>query len=249
LARATCAKFHHRHAAAAKIDTLGERRRVTVRSWSPPLTGKFRKNHRRFGPRRIAPKSAGVADPARPFAKCAALVIDCPAMKLRLCTLVAFFTMFSAFASADPLKVGDPAPAVAGTTETGATLNLADAYAKQPYTLVYFFPKADTPGCTKQGCSLRDAYEQLTQQGVAVIGVSADGVAAQQAFKEKFHFPFTLLADPDKKVIEAFGVPTTMGLAKRQAFLIKSGKIVWADYKASTDKQAADVLAVLATQK
>ena len=157
-------------------------------------------------------------------------------------------------ASADPLKVGDAAPNVTGITETGAKLALGDVYKQQPYTLVYFYPKADTSGCTAQGCSLRDAYEQLTAKGVAVIGVSLDQAAAQLSFKEKNHFPFPLIADPDKTVVNAFGVPTKkipgLGeIAMRQAFLIKDGKIVWADYKASTTKQAADVLKVLADQK
>lgn len=154
-------------------------------------------------------------------------------------------------AGAAPLKVGDSAPAVTGVTDTGAAINLADVYARQAYTLVYFFPKADTPGCTAQGCSLRDAYADLTAQGVAVIGVSHDGVAAQKAFREKYHFPFTLIADSDQTVSKAFGVPNipAMSLTKRQAYLIKDGKVVWADYKASTQKQAEDVLKVLAGMK
>jgi peroxiredoxin Q/BCP len=148
---------------------------------------------------------------------------------------------------AEPLKVGDPAPQVTGVTEAGAKLDFADVYKGQPYTLVYFFPKADTPGCTAQGCSLRDAYSDLTAKGVAVIGVSHDDVAAQAAFKEKYHFPFTLIADPDQVVINAFGVPNIphTPLATRQAFLIKDGKVVWVDYKASTKQQAADVLKVI----
>jgi len=157
-------------------------------------------------------------------------------------------TLFAA-ARAEPLKVGDPAPAVTGVTETGAALALADAYSKQPYTLVYFYPKAGTPGCTAQGCSLRDAYEALTKRGVAVIGVSHDSVADQKKFKDEQHFPFTLIADTDKKVIEAFGVPNMLGVAKRQAFLIKGGKIVWTDYAASTKQQADDVLKVLDAQQ
>jgi peroxiredoxin Q/BCP len=154
-------------------------------------------------------------------------------------------------AHAEPLKVGDAAPDVTGTTETGAKLSFADVYKQQPYTLVYFFPKADTPGCTKQGCSLRDAYEVLTKKGVAVIGVSHDDVAAQKAFKEKYHLPFTLIAGHDDVVLNAFGIPRIPNtpLAKRQAYLIKDGRIVWADYSASTDKQAQDVLRVLAEQK
>lgn len=175
----------------------------------------------------------------------------------RFLVLLAVGAMFAGFgakkAMADELKVGDAAPAVSGVTETGATLNLADVYKQQPYTLVYFFPRAGTPGCTAQGCSLRDAYSELTKKGIAVIGVSTDTVQAQENFKEKQRFPFTLIADPDKTVIGAFGVPTRTfpgigEIAARQAFLIKDGKVVWCDYKASTSQQAADVLKVVGTQ-
>ena len=168
----------------------------------------------------------------------------------RLLTLMSLSSLLFAFAHGDPLKVGDPAPAVTGVTETGAQLNLGEVYAKG-YTLVYFYPKADTPGCTAQGCSLRDAYEALTQKGVTVIGVSADTAEAQKKFKDGQHFPFTLIADHDLTVIKAFGVPVksvpAMGtFAARQAYLIdKSGKIIWCDYKAKTKEQAADVLKVL----
>ena len=163
-----------------------------------------------------------------------------------LVTLVAAMSFFTS-SKAESLKAGDSAPNIAAVTETGATLDFASIY-KNGYTLVYFYPKADTPGCTKQGCSLRDAYAELTKKGVTVIGVSHDDVAAQKAFKEKYHLPFTLIADTDGAVVKAFGVsniPLT-NLASRQAYLIdKSGKIVWADYKASTEKQAQDVLAEL----
>ena len=171
-------------------------------------------------------------------------------MKLRPFLLLASFLAMFSFARAEPLKVGDAAPAVTGTTETGATLNFADAYAKQTYTLVYFYPKADTPGCTKQGCSLRDGYEALTKQGVAVIGVSHDDVDAQKAFKAKYALPFTLIADHDGAVIKAFGVPTypVVGFAHRQAYLIRGGKIIYADYQGTTDKQAETILKVLAAQ-
>ena len=165
--------------------------------------------------------------------------------RLLLPLLAAMF--FFNKSSADPLGVGAAAPALTGITETGAKLSLGDIY-KKGYTLVYFYPKADTPGCTKQGCSLRDAYEALTQKGVTVIGVSHDAPAAQKAFKEKYQFPFTLIADQDQAVSKAFGVdniPAT-NLTTRQAYLInKEGKIVWCDYKAKTEKQADDVLAEL----
>lgn len=153
-------------------------------------------------------------------------------------------TMFS-FSSANPLPVGADAPNVSGTTDTGATLSLADVYSKNTYTLVYFYPKADTPGCTRQGCALRDAYEDLSKKGVAIIGVSTDDVEAQQAFKKKHSLPFTLLADTDKKVMRAFGQSSLL-LASRQAYLIKGGKIVYADHKGSTTKQAEDILTFLA---
>ena len=169
-------------------------------------------------------------------------------MKFRaILVLVSFLTM-SLFSKAEALKVGDPAPLVTGITETGASLALGDVYARQAYTLVYFYPKAGTSGCTAQGCSLRDAYENLVEKGVAVIGVSSDSVAAQKAFKDANHFPFPLIADTDRKVQAAFGVPTYPGTrdAQRQAFLVKNGKIVWVDYQASTSQQATDVLQVVA---
>lgn len=154
-------------------------------------------------------------------------------------------------AQADPLKVGDAAPAVSGVTDNGSTLNLGDLYKKQEYTLVYFYPRAGTSGCTKEGDSLRDAYSQLISKGVAVVGVSTDTVAAQAKFKQDQNFPFTLIADTDESVIHAFGVPTrnipVIGpIATRQSYLIKDGKVVWCDYKASTSQQASDVLKVLA---
>ena len=159
--------------------------------------------------------------------------------------------MFFPLGKANPLNVGAPAPAVTSVTETGEKIDLAEVYKRQPYTLIYFFPKADTPGCTAQGCSLRDAYEELTAKGVAVFGVSTDDAKTQAKFKEKYRFPFTLLADPAKTLVKAFGVPTRtiplMGeLAARQTYLIKDGKIIWADYKAKTEKQAEDVLKFIA---
>jgi len=165
---------------------------------------------------------------------------------IRIATLLAVSLAMFSFAKAESLAVGADAPAITGTTETGETLALGDVY-KKGFTLVYFFPKADTPGCTAQGCSLRDAYEELTKHGVTVIGVSTDKVEAQKAFKEKYHFPFTLIADHDKKIMHAFGQDGIM-FASRQAFLIdKNGKIVWRDLSASTKKQAEDVLAALKT--
>ncbi|MCE9520676.1 MAG: peroxiredoxin [Verrucomicrobia bacterium] len=141
-----------------------------------------------------------------------------------------------------------PAPQVEAVDQDGKTVKLEDYY-KKGFTLVYFYPKADTPGCTKQACSLRDSYEELTKAGVQVIGVSMDKTQSQKKFQEKYKLPFTLLADPDGKVIEAFGVGSFLGFASRQAYLIKDGQIIWRDKKASTSEQAADVLKVLKEMK
>jgi len=170
---------------------------------------------------------------------------DMSRLRLVLSTLLGL-AMLPFLAFADPLPVGSAAPVVSAPTDAGTTLDLGSVYRSHRYTLVYFYPKADTPGCTKQGCSLRDAYADLTSQGVAIIGVSSDSVEAQKAFKEKYQLPFTLLADTDLAVIKAFGARGALrSMASRQAYLIKDGKIVYADHKGSTTKQAEDILAFL----
>ena len=149
-------------------------------------------------------------------------------------------------AVAAPLDVGAPIPDVNGMNQAGQQVSLKSVTAKG-FVLIYFYPKADTPGCTAQACSLRDAYQELQEKGVRIFGVSADGVEAQQKFKEKYHLPFELIADKDGKVIAAFGVPRipVVGFASRQAYLFKDGVLVWRDLSASTKQQAADVLKVL----
>ena len=159
-------------------------------------------------------------------------------------------SLFSALfgsARAEPLKVGDSAPVLSATTDAGTSVNLGEVYRKNNYTLVYFYPKASTPGCTKQGCSLRDANLELQKKGVAILGVSTDNVEAQKKFKTEQNFPFTLLADTDKKVVKAFGQSGLM-FASREAYLIdRNGKVVYHDEK-QTDKQAETVLAFLKTK-
>jgi len=165
----------------------------------------------------------------------------------RLLTLLAAMSFFSLFASAEPLKVGDDAPVVSAVTDTGTTLDLGEVYKNNAYTVVWFYPKALTGGCTKQGCSLRDASAELTKHGATVIGVSLDSVEKQKEFKAVNHFPFPLLADTDKKVTKAFGQSATL-FASRECYVIKGGKIVYKD-TGVTDQQAANVLAFLASQK
>jgi peroxiredoxin Q/BCP len=162
-----------------------------------------------------------------------------------LLPLLAMFSFTKLFA--EPLKVGDDAPVVSALTDAGATLNLGDVYKANAYTVVWFYPKALTGGCTKQGCSLRDASAELTKHGAAVVGVSTDTVEKQKEFKDTNHFPFPLLADTDKKVLKAFG-QSAMMFASRECYVIKGGKIVYKD-TGVTDKQADNVLAFLASDK
>lgn len=151
---------------------------------------------------------------------------------------------------AEELKVGASAPVVQGVNQDGKIVDFAKEYKKNKYVLVYFYPKADTPGCTAQANSLKDSYGDLHEKkGMAIFGVSADEVAIQKDFQKKYKLPFDLIADEKKAVIDAFGVSTTMGFASRQAYLIKDGKIVWLDKSASTKEQAQDVLKFLESEK
>ena len=175
-------------------------------------------------------------------------------MKIIVAIAIGFFGLVSgAFAVSSEqdngkMKLGDPLPAVTAPDQDGKPVNLAEE-GKTGYTLVYFYPKAMTPGCTAQACSLRDSYTELQQKGVKIFGVSLDSVETQKKFQVEDHLPFELLSDQDKRVTSAFSVPLIKNsLATRQAYLFKDGKLLWLDTKASTDKQAQDLLAVLASR-
>ncbi|RTY95255.1 thioredoxin-dependent thiol peroxidase [Flavobacterium sp. GT3R68] len=102
------------------------------------------------------------------------------------------------------LKKGDKAPSFSALDQDGKTHTLADYNGKK--LVVFFYPKASTPGCTTEACDLRDNFERFQANNYALLGVSADSQKAQSKFKDKFDFPFPLLADEDKSVIGAFGV-------------------------------------------
>ncbi|MGY6647614.1 thioredoxin-dependent thiol peroxidase [Wenyingzhuangia sp. IMCC45574] len=102
------------------------------------------------------------------------------------------------------LKVGDKAPNFEAVNQHGDTVKLSDFAGKK--LVVFFYPKASTPGCTVEACNLRDNYQTFLAQNYEVIGVSADSIKRQSNFATKQELPFSLLADEDKKVIEAFGV-------------------------------------------
>jgi peroxiredoxin Q/BCP len=160
---------------------------------------------------------------------------------ITLCTLTGL-TLFGG----EGQKVSLPAPEVTGINQDGKQVAFKDVYAKGP-TVVFFYPKANTPGCTKQACSLRDAFADLSKEGVQVLGVSTDKPDAQKKFIQDHKLPFDLIADPEGKVLEAFGVARmpAIGLSTRQCFLVKGDKIVWHDAKASTAEQADDIRRVL----
>lgn len=144
----------------------------------------------------------------------------------------------------EALAPGSPIPAITLPDETGTPVDPAVAGANG-WTLVYFYPRADTPGCTKQACSLRDSYAELADHGVRIFGVSLDKVERQRKFREKHHLPFPLLADTQGRLAEAFGVPHSFGFTRRQAFLFKDGVLVWRDLAAATDRQAEDALGAI----
>ncbi|MBD2694958.1 peroxiredoxin [Anabaena catenula] len=142
-----------------------------------------------------------------------------------------------------PLAVGTDAPAFTAKDTNGNTVSLSDFAGKT--VVVYFYPKDDTPGCTKQACSFRDAQSEYQGKNIVVLGVSADDQAAHQAFTTKYNLNFPLLVDTDKALITAFDVDGG-GYAKRVTFVIDpNGKIVHVDSAVNTTTHASDVLKVL----
>lgn len=165
-------------------------------------------------------------------------------------TFVAMIFTFLPFfgSAAERLAVGAPLPAVVCNDQDGRPVNVAE-YGAKGYLLVYFYPKANTPGCTKQGCSLRDNWSGLQKLGVKVLGVSTDSEASQKSFKESQGFQFPLLADQNKKVVTAFKVSSMMGFASRSAYLFKDGVCIMADYEGHTGDQAQQVIDFLQGKK
>lgn len=157
-----------------------------------------------------------------------------------ICCLL--FSLFSS--SLFAMEIGDTLPVISASNQRDEQVKLKN-YAKEKYLLVFFFPKADTPGCTDQACSLRDEYAKLNDKGVSILGVSNDSPQELLKFQKKYRLPFDLISDKKKAFVKAFDVSTTFGFASRQAFLFKEGKLVWMDRKASTKRQAQDVLKFL----
>ena len=153
------------------------------------------------------------------------------------------------------LKEGDPAPDFTAPTNGGGTLTLSELRGKN--VVLFFYPKDNTPGCTKEVCGIRDNFAELKKLGVVVLGVSTDSVKSHDKFVEKFQLPYTLVADVDKKIVEAYGVwgpQTFMGIkytgTTRATFLIgPDGKIrrIWP--KVKPQEHAAEILEAVRAAK
>ena len=149
------------------------------------------------------------------------------------------------------LKEGDVAPPFTAMTSGGGKISLADLKGKN--VILYFYPKDDTPGCTKEACNFRDNFDQFRKKDAIVLGISTDPVKSHDKFVDKFKLPFTLLADDDKKIVQAYGVwgeKMFMGRkymgTHRVTFLIgPDGRIkkIWP--KVKPEEHAAEVLQAL----
>ena len=134
------------------------------------------------------------------------------------------------------LKVGDPAPDFSAETDDGTTLTLASLRGKK--VILYFYPKDDTPGCTTQACGLRDSYPLIEEKNGVVLGVSPDSAKSHLKFRLKFNLPFTLLADTEHVVAEAYGVwqeksmygKKYMGIVRSQFIIDEAGTLVDVQY-------------------
>lgn len=139
-------------------------------------------------------------------------------MKTALAALLALAPLAAAAKTA-PLQAGDPAPAFSSTLDDGSPFELASRRGK--WTVLYFYPKADTPGCTKQACAFRDAIAPLRELGAEVIGVSMNTAAQQAAFKKKHRLNFPLLADEKGAIARLYGAKMPMlPMSKRWTFLL-----------------------------
>lgn len=154
-----------------------------------------------------------------------------------------------------PLTEGQPAPEFTAQTDTGETVSLKDFAGK--HVVLYFYPKDDTPGCTMEACNFRDNIGILQEEGAVVLGISLDSVESHEKFRDKYELPFTLLADPEHRVADAYGVygkqkfmqHEYLGVDRATFVIGPDGKLekVWP--KVKPDGHADEVLAALREQK
>jgi peroxiredoxin Q/BCP len=143
------------------------------------------------------------------------------------------------------VEEGKPAPDFELQSDTGEMIRLSDLRGKP--VVLYFYPKDDTPGCTRQACGIRDVYGEFERAGAVVLGVSADTQSSHERFKAKYSLPFTLLADPEHELGEPYGVAREgKSSYERSTFVIDAeGNVSKIMRRVSPDTHADDVLAVL----
>lgn len=142
----------------------------------------------------------------------------------------------------DNLNVGNKAPDFEAPTYGGDTIKLSE-FNKNSIVALYFYPKDNTPGCTKEACSMRDGMEKLKAKGVKVLGVSTDGVKAHENFRDKYDLNFPLVSDKSKEIVKKYGVKSAFGTAKRVTFLIdRDGSIRHIWNKVNTGNHSDEVL-------
>jgi peroxiredoxin Q/BCP len=150
------------------------------------------------------------------------------------------------------VEEGKPAPEFELTSDAGETVKLSDFRGKP--VVVYFYPKDDTPGCTAQACGIRDNYDAFGERGAVVLGISPDDESSHVKFKEKYGLPFTLLADPDHRVAEQYGVwgekklygKTYMGVERSTFVIDPDGNVARVMRRVKPDTHAEQVLDALA---
>jgi peroxiredoxin Q/BCP len=146
---------------------------------------------------------------------------------------------------------GTPAPDFELTTDTGETVRLADLRGRE--VVLYFYPRDDTPGCTRQACGIRDAWDAFRKTGAEVFGISPDAEASHAKFRQKYGLPFTLLADPDHEVTERYGFwveknrygRTSMGVERSTVVIDADGSVKKVFRRVKPDDHAARVLDAL----
>ncbi len=135
------------------------------------------------------------------------------------------------------VKVGDKAPDFALPSQMGDNVTLSEFFGKKNVVL-YFYPKDETPGCTREACTFRDSYEELTRLDAEVLGVSAQSVASHKSFATHYGLPFILLSDVGNKVRELYGVPSSMGLIPgRVTYIIDKKGVVRNIFSSQTQAQ------------
>jgi peroxiredoxin Q/BCP len=147
------------------------------------------------------------------------------------------------------LEIGDKAIDFKAKDQNGREVSLSDFKGKK--VVLYFYPKDNTPGCTKEACSFRDNFQELTDKGIVVLGVSPDSSESHKKFEQKYELPFTLVADPDKSIINSYDLyreknmygKISMGVVRTTFLINEEGNIVHIFKKPKTDIHATEVLA------